>query len=53
MKEDKMGGHVLRAREKRNTHKFVGGKPEAKRTLGRPTRRWETTVVLKEIEREV
>jgi hypothetical protein len=32
-------GHVVRMGEKRNTYRLVG-KPEEKRPLGRPRRRW-------------
>jgi hypothetical protein len=30
--------------EKRNAHRILVGKPEGKRTLGRPRRRWEDNV---------
>jgi hypothetical protein len=33
-------GHVARMGEKRNVYKLLVGKPERKRTLGRPRRRW-------------
>jgi hypothetical protein len=33
-------GHVARMREKRNTYWLLVGKPERKRPLGRPRRRW-------------
>jgi hypothetical protein len=33
-------GHVARIGEKRNAYKIVVGKPEGKRPLGRPRRRW-------------
>jgi hypothetical protein len=33
-------GHVARKREKRNAYRILVGKPEGKRTLGRPRRRW-------------
>jgi hypothetical protein len=33
-------GHVARMREKRNVYKLLVGKPERKRPLGRPRRRW-------------
>jgi hypothetical protein len=32
--------HVSRMGEKKNTHKILVGKPEGKRPLGRPRRRW-------------
>jgi hypothetical protein len=33
-------GHVARMGEKRNAYKILVGKPEGKRPLGRPRRRW-------------
>jgi hypothetical protein len=33
-------GHVARMREKRNAYRILVGKPEGKRPLGRPRRRW-------------
>jgi hypothetical protein len=33
-------GHVARIGEKRNAYRLLVGKPEGKRTLGRPSRRW-------------
>jgi hypothetical protein len=33
-------GHVTRMGEKRNAYKILVGKPEGKRPLGRPRRRW-------------
>jgi hypothetical protein len=32
--------HVARMREKRNAYNILMGKPEGKRPLGRPRRRW-------------
>jgi hypothetical protein len=34
-------GHVARMGEERNVYKVLVGKPEGKRPLGRPRRRWE------------
>jgi hypothetical protein len=34
-------GHVERMGEERNVYKVLVGKPEGKRLLGRPRRRWE------------
>jgi hypothetical protein len=34
-------GHVARIEEDRNVYKVLMGKPEGKRPLGRPRRRWE------------
>jgi hypothetical protein len=33
-------GHVARMGEKRNAYRFLVGKPEGRRPLGRPRRRW-------------
>jgi hypothetical protein len=33
-------GHVVRKGEKRNAYRMLVGKPEGKRQLGRPRRRW-------------
>jgi hypothetical protein len=33
-------GHVARMGEKRNAYRLLVGKPEVKRPLGRPRRRW-------------
>jgi hypothetical protein len=33
-------GHVARMGEKRNAYTILVGKPEGKRPLGRPRRRW-------------
>jgi hypothetical protein len=33
-------GHVPRMGEKRNAYRLLVGKPEGKRPLGRPRRRW-------------
>jgi hypothetical protein len=35
-----MRGHVARVGEKANAYKFLVGKPEGMRPLGRPRRRW-------------
>ena len=34
-------GHVARMGERRGVYRVLVGKPEGKRTLGRPRRRWE------------
>jgi hypothetical protein len=39
-KRMRWAGHVARMGEKRNTYKLLVGKPEGKRPLGRPRRRW-------------
>jgi hypothetical protein len=36
----KWTGHVARMGEKRNAYRLLVGKPEGKRPLGRPRRRW-------------
>jgi hypothetical protein len=36
----KWTGHVARMGEKRNSYKLFVGKPEGKRSLGRPRLRW-------------
>jgi hypothetical protein len=33
-------GHVARMGEKRNSYRILVGKPEGRRPLGRPRRRW-------------
>jgi hypothetical protein len=40
VEEDDVGGHVARMGEKRNVYRLSVGKPEGKRPLGRPRRRW-------------
>jgi hypothetical protein len=37
-------GHVARMGEKRNAYRLLMGKPEGKRQLGRPRRRWEDNI---------
>jgi len=37
-------GHVARMGEGRGVHRVLVGKPEGKRTLGRPRRRWEDNI---------
>jgi len=37
-------GHVARMREGRVVHRVLVGKPEGKRPLGRPRRRWEDSI---------
>jgi hypothetical protein len=39
-------GHVARMRERRGVYRVLVGKPEGKRTLGRPRRRWEDNIKL-------
>jgi hypothetical protein len=40
----KWAGHVARVREKNNAYRILVGKPEGKRPLGRPRRRWVDSV---------
>jgi hypothetical protein len=37
-------GHVARMGEERGVHRVLVGKPEGKRPLGRPRRRWENNI---------
>ena len=37
-------GHVARMGEDRGVHRGLVGKPEGKRPLGRPRRRWEDNI---------
>jgi hypothetical protein len=37
-------GHVADFEEKRNVYRILVGKPEGKRPLGRPRRRWEDNI---------
>ena len=39
-----MGRHVARMGEDRGVHRVLVGKPEGKRPLGRPRRRWEDNI---------
>jgi len=45
-------GHVARMGEDRDVHRVLMGKPEGKRPLGRPRRRWEDNIKtdLQEVE---
>ena len=49
----KWAGHVALMEEGRGMHKVLVGKPEGKRSLGRPRRRWEdnTKMDLQEVGR--
>jgi hypothetical protein len=37
-------GHVARIKEKRGVYRVLVGKPEGKKPLGRPRRRWEDNI---------
>jgi hypothetical protein len=39
-------GHVAHMGEKRKVYKVLVGKPEGKRPLGRPRRRWEDGIIM-------
>jgi hypothetical protein len=39
-----MDGDVVRMGEGRNVYRVLVGKPEGKRPLGRPTRRWKDNI---------
>ena len=47
-----MGGHIARMGERRGVYRVLVGKPEGKRPLGRPRRRWEDNIKidLQEVE---
>jgi hypothetical protein len=38
--KDEVGGEFSTNKEKRNAYRLLVGKPEVKRPLGRPRRRW-------------
>jgi len=40
----RLAGHVARMGEGRGVHRILMGKPEGKRPLGRPIRRWEDNI---------
>jgi hypothetical protein len=40
----RLAGHVARMGEKRNVYRLLGGKPEEKRPLRRPRRRWADNI---------
>jgi len=42
----RQAGHVERMGEERGMHRVLVGKPEGKRPLGRPRRRWEENVMM-------
>jgi len=39
-----MGGHVVRMEERRGTYRVLVEKPEGKRPLRRPRRKWEYNI---------
>jgi len=40
----RLAGHVARMGEWRGVYRVLVGKPEGKRPLGRPRRRWENNI---------
>jgi hypothetical protein len=46
----KWEGHVALMGEKRNVYRLLVGKPEGKRPLGRPRRRWIDTITMDLLE---
>jgi hypothetical protein len=50
-KRMRWAGHVARMGERRDVYSVLVGKPEGKRPLGRPRRRWEVNIkiVLQEV----
>jgi len=40
----RLAGYVARVGEKRDVYRVLVGKPEGKRPLGRPSRRWEDNI---------
>jgi predicted small integral membrane protein len=44
-------GHVARMREKRNVYRLLVGKPEGKKPLGRPRRRWIDNIMMDLLEK--
>jgi hypothetical protein len=43
-------GHVARMGEKKNVYRLLVGKPEGKRPLGRPRRRWMDNIKMNPLE---
>jgi hypothetical protein len=48
--EDGMGGTCSRNGEKRNAYRFLVGKPEGRRPLRRPKRRWLDNIRMDVVE---
>jgi hypothetical protein len=46
-------GHVARIGEKRNMYRLLVGKPEGRRPLGRPRRRWTYNIKMDRLEIEL
>jgi hypothetical protein len=45
-------GHVAQMGEKRNVYRLLVGKPEGRRPLGRPRRRWLDSIKMDLVEVE-
>jgi hypothetical protein len=43
-KRTRLAGHVARMGERRGAYRVLVGRPEGKRPLGRPRRRWEDNI---------
>ena len=39
-----MAGYITRTEQSRNSYRILVGKPEGKRPLGRPRRKWENNI---------
>jgi hypothetical protein len=48
--EDEMGGACSTNEEKRNAYRLLVGKPEGRRPLGRPRRRWVNNIKMDLVE---
>jgi hypothetical protein len=48
----RLAGHAARMVEKRNVYRLLEGKPEGKRPLGRPRRRWMDNIKMELLEIE-
>jgi hypothetical protein len=44
IKKNEVGGHVARIGEGRGAYRILVGRPEGRRPLGRPRRRWEDNI---------
>jgi hypothetical protein len=44
IEKNEMGGHVAHMGEKRGAYRILVGRPEERRPLGRPRRRWDDNI---------
>jgi hypothetical protein len=44
MEKNEMGGAVVRMGERRGAYRILVGRPEGRRPLGRPRRKWEDNI---------